>query len=122
MLIYMRPHRRREPVDHILIAGVPSDLECIQAALAILPADAYGQVYIQASADTDLTLSAPARMTIHLIDDATGSLETAVAAWVAEWVPEEFDPRRRVAVWVGDHASVHVASTYQEFAGLVERL
>ncbi|WP_313409560.1 hypothetical protein [Aeromicrobium sp.] len=118
----MRSHRRRRPVDHILIAGHTGDLGCIRAALAILPADAYGQVYVQAPAGTDLDFHAPARVTIHHIDDETGSLEDALASWICEWVPDEPDPRRRVAVWIGAHAAPHVADVHLGLDGLVDQL
>jgi len=119
MLIAMRSHRRRLPVDHILIAGDAADLPCIRAALAILSADSYGQVYVRATADTPLDLPAPARMTVHRIE---GSLEEAVDSWVAEWMPCEQDPKRRVTVWVGSHARPEIATAYAELEGLVDQL
>lgn len=120
MLIAMRSHRRRGPVDHILIAGQIDDLPCIRAALAILAADSYGQVFIEAPADTPLDLVSPFRVSIHRVDE--GCLADAIEGWVGEWVPDETDPHRRVAVWVGSHAISQVASTYQQFAGLVDQL
>ena len=117
----MRSHRRRRPVDHILIAGRLADLDCVRAAVATLSADAYGQVFVQAPLGTDLDLRAPARVTVHRVDE-TSSLEDAITAWVAEWVPDEADPHRRVAVWIGTHAAPHVASARHGFEGLVDQL
>jgi len=117
----MRSHRRRRPVDHVLIAGRLGDLDCVRAAVATLPADAYGQVYVQAPAGTDLELHAPARVTVHLVDEAA-SLEDTIGAWVAEWVPDEIDPQRRVAVWIGAHAAPHVAAARYGLAGFVDQL
>lgn len=121
MLTYVRSHRRRSPVDHVLIAGRVADLACVRAAVAMLPADAYGQVYVQAPAGTDLDLCAPARITVHRVDE-TASLSDAVDAWVAEWIPEERDPKRRTMLWIGNHAASHVAVTRHGLDGLVEHL
>lgn len=111
------------PVEHLLIAGDTQDLDNIRAALSVLPTHAYGQVYVSASADLVATLSAPARMTIHRVDEETGCLSDAVAAWVAEWVPDEHDPQRSVTVWIGSHAGADVdRATWQGLDGLVEHL
>lgn len=104
----MRSHRRREPIGHVLIAGHTDDLDDIRAALAMLAADTYGQVLVVAPIGTQLDLTAPARITVHRIDDAAGSLADAVAGWAAEWIPDELDSHRKVTVWIGAHASSHV--------------
>lgn len=111
------------PVEHLLIAGDVSDLQSIRAALTVLPAHAYGQVYVSAPADQVADLVAPARMTIHHVDEQATSLSDAVAAWVAEWVPEEHDPQRSVTVWIGSHAGADVDhATWHGLDGLVEHL
>lgn len=112
MLTVVRSHRRRCPLEHVLIAGHADDLDEISITLALLPADAYGQVLIEASPEALATLTAPPRVSIHRIDPATGSLPAAVTAWVAEWVPDEEDHRRTVTVWLGEHAS-NLIDVYQ---------
>jgi hypothetical protein len=99
----VRSHRRRHPTEHVLIVGNSDDLDCVVAEIALLPAHAYGQVFIQAPADFALALITPARLTTHRIDPAAGALSAALAGWSAEWVPDEPDPQRNVTVWIGDH-------------------
>lgn len=101
----MRSHRRRLPLEHVLVAGHTADLDDIAVALALLPDDAYGQVLVEGPQGSTDTLTAPPRVSIHRIDSVTSSLERAVAAWVAEWVPQEPDLRRTVTVWLGGHAA-----------------
>ncbi|PWJ25096.1 hypothetical protein ATK17_1208 [Branchiibius hedensis] len=108
MLNFVRSHRRRLPLEHVLIAGHIADLDDIAVALALLPADAYGQVLIEAPAGSLDGLTAPARVSIQRIEPSTGSLDQAVTAWVSEWVPQELDLRRNVTVWLGGHASSRV--------------
>lgn len=105
MLSFVRSHRRRLPLEHVLVAGHIADLDDIAVALALLPDDAYGQVFIEGPEESTARLTAPARVSIHRIDPVTSSLDQAVAAWVAEWVPQEPDLRRTVTVWLGGHAA-----------------
>lgn len=119
----MRSHRRRMPTEHVLLAGNVDDLPGIAAAVAWLPADAYGQVFIEAGADAELPLlAAPLRVTVHRVDrspDGDGvAAGRAVAAWVEEWIPDEVDERRTVSIWVGGR----VEPSCPSILGLVERL
>jgi NADPH-dependent ferric siderophore reductase len=106
----MRSHRRRGPLEHVLVAGDLADLEAVSALLAFLPADAYGQVFVETPADAPLApLPAPARVTVTRIarplDAEPGRLlARAVDGWVAEWCPGEPDAARAVAMWVGASA------------------
>lgn len=112
MLTVVRSHRRRCPLQHILIAGQLADLDEISLALALLPPDTYGQVLVEAPAGSLVPLIAPPRVSIQRIDPATGSLAGAVAAWAAEWVPDEPDPRRTVSAWLGSHARQSIDLAY----------
>lgn len=105
MLSFVRSHRRRSPLEHVLVAGHVADLDDIAVALALLPSDAYGQVLVEGPAGSLAELTAPPRVSIHRIDPVASSLEKAVTAWVAEWVPQEPDHRRTVTVWLGGHAA-----------------
>lgn len=110
----MRSHRRRGPLEHVLVAGDLDDLEAITALLALLPAHAYGQVYVEVPAEADLPdLHAPARVTVtrlaRPLDAERGvALAGAVAGWVAEWVPDEPVYERLVTLWIGATARERV--------------
>jgi NADPH-dependent ferric siderophore reductase len=119
----VRSHRRRLPIEHTLIAGDVADLAGIVTALAWLPADAYGQVLIEAGLDEELPLlAAPPRVTVHRVDRSPlgGGIAAsrAIAAWGGEWIPDEPDEHRTVSIWVGERVSL----SCPEIVGLVERL
>lgn len=106
----MRPHRRRGPLQHVLVAGSFEELPAIEALLSLLPDTAYGQVLVESSSDLELpVLAAPPRVTITRLarteSDEPGSLlAAAVHGWLAEWMPDEPDPGRAVTLWVGGSA------------------
>jgi NADPH-dependent ferric siderophore reductase len=107
----------------VLLAGDTGDLPGIVAALAWLPADAYGQVLVEVGLDEELPLlAAPARVTVHRVERSPLgegiAAGRAVAAWVEEWIPDELDDRRTVSIWVGER----VESSCPRISGLVERL
>lgn len=111
------------PTEHVLLAGDVGDLPGIVTALAWLPADAYGQVLVEAGPDDELPLlAAPLRMTVHRVERSPQgdgfAAGRAVAAWVEEWIPDEVDDRRTVSIWVGER----VEPSCPEIVGLVERL
>ncbi len=103
----MRPHRRRGPLQHVLVAGSFDELPVIEAVLLLLPKTAYGQVLVETPEHLELpALELPPRMTVARLarglDDEPGSLvATAVQAWLEEWTPAEPDPARAVTAWVG---------------------
>lgn len=103
----MRSHRRRTPLEHVLIAGDVTELDAITALLALLPEGAYGQVYVESSdADRPAVLAAPPRVTVthvrrgehHVIGEP---LSAVVECWVAEWMPDEPQAERTIAIWAG---------------------
>jgi len=110
----MRPHRRRGPLEHVLVAGDLADTASMSALLACLPAHAYGQVYVEVPAGTELVeLAAPPRVSVNLLtrdpDAEPGRLlAAAVAGWVGEWAPEQPDAARAVTLWVGATVRDHV--------------
>lgn len=108
MLTFVRSHRRRRPLDHVLIVGVAGDLQEVSLALAMLPDDAYGQVLLAAAPGSTSALTAPARVSIHRLEPSRGCLVDAVSAWLAEWVPQEPDGARSVTAWVGPHAKAAI--------------
>lgn len=106
----MRPHRRRGPLQHILVAGSSDELPAIEALLFLLPETTYGQVLIESPADLDLpALARPGRVTVTRLaraqDDEPGVLlADAVHGWLAEWMPDEPDAARVFTIWVGGTA------------------
>ncbi|MET1037006.1 MAG: SIP domain-containing protein [Aeromicrobium sp.] len=119
----MRSHRRRQPIEHALVAGDVGDLPGIVTALAWLPADTYGQVFIEVGPDEELPLlAAPPRMTVHRLERSSAgdgvAAGRAVAAWAGEWIPDEPDERRTVTIWVGERVDL----SCPEIMGLAERL
>lgn len=103
----------------------------MRAFLAMLPPTAYGQVILAVDADQDAgtdpqrlaaQLDAPARVSVTTLtvaasaDHAPGSalatrgvvLADAIAAWVAEWVPDEVALDRIVSMWVGGRGNAAV--------------
>ncbi len=100
----MRSHRRRVPLQHVLLAGCADDLVVLQSALALLPADVYGPVVVEIDPDVDLpVLDTPARVTVHRV--WPGTADRAVAAWIAEWIPSEPDAARTVGLWISAGSS-----------------
>lgn len=103
----MRPHRRRGPLQHILVAGSFDELPAIEALLLLLPDTTYGQVLVETPAQLELPILAkPPRVTVARLDraqdDEPGALlADAVHGWLAEWMPDEPDPTRDHTVWVG---------------------
>lgn len=107
----MRPHRRRGPLQHVLVAGSFEELPAIEVLLHMLPDSAYGQVLVESPADAELLpiLAAPPRVTITRLartqSDEPGSvLAAAVQGWLAEWMPDEPDMARACTIWVGEAA------------------
>lgn len=107
----------------------------------MLPVTAYGQVLLAAGpgdiAAHDLEgIVAPPRMSITRLSvpampgwgpavalatrDAV--LAQAIAAWVAEWVPDEVAPDRVVNMWIGGCGSTTVDAMCEEFPRGLQRL
>ncbi|GAA0199443.1 MULTISPECIES: hypothetical protein [unclassified Aeromicrobium] len=100
----MRSHRRRTPLQHVLLAGCADDLVVLQSVLAMLPSDVYGQVVVEIEPDVALPeLDTPARVTVHRV--WPGAADRAVAAWIAEWMPSEPDAARTVGLWISAGSS-----------------
>lgn len=106
----MRPHRRRGPLQHVLVAGSIEELPAIEALLFWLPDTTYGQVLVETPELADVpALVKPPRVTVTRLsrggDDEPGSLlAEAVQGWLAEWMPDEQDPSRVFTLWVGGSA------------------
>lgn len=87
--------------------------------LESLPADAYGQVYVEVASSVRVEpLARPARVAVTWLvrdpDGATGPrgelLVRAVDGWAAEWMTAP-DPRR--VVWIGCAAGPEIAERYR---------
>ncbi len=119
----MRPHRRRQPLNHVLIAGDLHDLDTIRPLLALLPDDTYGQVFVAgASPDTSMPLLSPARVTVSWLGAQPGALGLAIAGWMAEWMPDEPQPDREITVWIGGRAGEQISTLCDVLGVRAERL
>ena len=89
---------------HVMMAGDSRDLPELRSILSRLPADSYGQVFIEIVSSVQVVpLAVPAGVTVTWLrrDLASGashgtfgaargeSLERAVLAWAAEWLEAE---------------------------------
>ena len=102
----------------MLAVGSDADLDTLRLVLDLLPEGAYGQVIVR----SDETLQTPARVTVHHAADDT-ELAEAVAAWTAEWMPDEHDdPDRAVSLWIGAEASERLRGTCPAVHALAVRL
>ena len=103
----MRSRRRSGPLPHVLVAGESADLPTIRTVLALLPEDAYGQVFVELSSeDPAPNIQHPARITVTtLVRDPAGTvghrLTQAVDGWAEEWLTDAPDPARDLCVWLG---------------------
>jgi NADPH-dependent ferric siderophore reductase len=116
----VRAHRGR-PGPTVLLAGDSADLRDLRALAASLPADAYGQVYVEVASAVQIErLETPVRVAVTwLVREqesdiaARGVLLTAaVDGWIAEWMPEGVRDDRRIA-WVGCSATPQLAERYR---------
>jgi NADPH-dependent ferric siderophore reductase len=113
----VRAHRGR-PGPTVVLAGDETDLRDLRALISTLPADAYGQVYVEVDDASRIEpLATPARVvTSWLVREpavATGSLlADAVEGWIAEWMPEGACDQRRIA-WIGCAAAPRIAERYR---------
>jgi NADPH-dependent ferric siderophore reductase len=121
----VRAHRGR-PGPTVLLAGDASDLRDLRALISTLPADAYGQVYVEVSdAEQVERLATPPRVAVTWLVRESGSeredgstaergllLAAAVEGWIAEWMPAGVRDDRRIA-WVGCSALPRIADRYR---------
>lgn len=111
----MRSHRRRAPLEHVLVAADVAELDAIRSLLALLPETAYGQVYVEVADHDELpAIPAPPRVTVNPVrreqqQPIGEQLSAAVAGWVGEWIPEEPPTDRAVSMWLGST----VAATHE---------
>ncbi|WP_344757305.1 SIP domain-containing protein [Gryllotalpicola koreensis] len=131
----MASRHRKHTQDRVFIAGDLADLSAIQHVLALLPDDAYGQVYIEILDERDIVpLDAPSRVTVTwlprvmrtsavrpLAFAAHGeALAGAIAGWLGEWMPgtafgengELAASDQPVIMWIGCAGSAHIAALY----------
>jgi len=116
----VRAHRGR-PGPTVLLAGDSADLPDLLALASTLPADAYGQVYVEVASAVQIEpLPTPARVAVtwlvrehdHGIAARGALLAAAVDGWIAEWMPAGVRDDRRIA-WVGCAAAPRIADRYR---------
>lgn len=88
---------------------------------ATLPADAYGQVYVEVASAVQIEpVTTPARVVVTWLVRETEAgvaprgelLAKAVDAWTAEWMPAGVRDDRRIA-WVGCAAAPAIAERFR---------
>lgn len=108
---------------HLFVAD-DLDLPDLRNALQELPADAYGQAFIETEQSKHDDLERPAGISVTwlLRDPADRSrpvgshAAVASGAWAAEWMVAAARPPQRTLVWVGVlvRASVHVLMAHSD--------
>lgn len=113
--------------NRVLFVGDSADLPSIRRILADLPGDAYGQVFIEIASRVQIeTLARPDGVIVHWlrrdlrcsrIDGLAprGSLAArAIAAWAAEWMPDDADSEGAdVTLWIGCATSPRVDRAFR---------
>ncbi len=117
---------------HFLIAGDAGDLPLLERLLSRLPADAYGQVFVEVTTAFQITeLPAPVGMTVTwLVDKPATQAEPrgelaarAAVAWVAEWMPESRDAHEAPYVmWIGGTTSIVLDRLHDRLGDRLDRL
>lgn len=118
--------------SHFLVAGDGMDLPLLRQLLGRMPADAYGQVFVEVAARFQITpLCAPEGVTVHwLVDESSPLSHTrgeraakAVMAWVSEWMPEEQGAHTAPYVmWIGCSTSTVMDRLYDRLGDRLDDL
>ncbi len=121
---------------HFLLVGDSTDLATILDTVARLPVNAYGQIFIEVASDVQIQRwRVPLGMSVSWLrrdrlSSVVGTIAPrgelvarAVAAWVAEWMPEHHgDHELPYVLWIGCSASDRVDQLYRELAGRIDHL
>lgn len=99
--------RMTSPDSVLLCVAAERDLPALRAVLADLPADQYGQVYVESSSETIHAIGAPEHMAVSWLlrrdDEQIGArAAVAVRGWAAEWMHDAgHDSLMPRLVWLG---------------------
>lgn len=89
------------------------DLSAAQKVLLDLPADAYGQLYINDDG-VPVSLMAPERVQVNRLRACPGrcALADALSGWAGEWLPEGWDPTGETpTVWMLPGATARLCAS-----------
>ncbi len=125
-----------EPSAHFLLVGDSADLPTLQGIVSRLPTNAFGQIFIEVASTVQVRhWIVPTGMTVSWLcrDRAAGApgalaphgelAARALAAWVAEWIPERrTDHQLPYVLWVGCAASERVDHLYRHLARRFDNL
>ena len=131
---------RDAPADtsepHFLIVGDSTDVPLVRDMLSRLPADAYGQVFIEVAVDLQIQRwDPPGRMSITwLVRDGSSLVSggrmaargekaaAAASAWISEWMPDRAESHDAPYVlWIGCSASVRVGRLCRHLSTRLDR-
>lgn len=99
--------RMTSPDSVLLCVAADRDLPALRAVLADLPADQYGQVYVESSSAGVHAIPAPEGMAVSWLlrrdDDEVGArAAVAVRTWSTEWMHDAgHDALMPRLVWIG---------------------
>ncbi|MCY7412349.1 MAG: SIP domain-containing protein [Salinibacterium sp.] len=99
--------------DRILLAGGETAIDTIASILAMLPATARGQVFVEVASLSDVqVLAAPGRFGISwLVRDRGQSLSRSVDAWLSEMLPISAFTANSVYAWIEGESHARVISS-----------
>ncbi|WP_092506101.1 SIP domain-containing protein [Agrococcus jejuensis] len=95
------------PDSVLLCVAAERDLPALRAVLADLPADQYGQVYVETASETVHAIPAPERMAVSWLlrrdgEEVGARAAVAVRTWSAEWMHDAgHDSLMPRLVWIG---------------------
>lgn len=117
------------PRAHFLIAGEGADRAAIRGAVARLPVDAYGQVFVEVASGIQVERwPTPASVSITwLFRDGAAArgnpvargelIERAVTSWVAEWMPGKSSGREiPYVMWLGCASNARIDQLCERLA------
>ena len=123
-------------IDCIIAAGDISDLPSLRDWLAVMPSQAYGQVFIEVFAEMQIEeLETPENVSVTWLcreqreeSPRPGlgrrrgeALATAVEAWFDEWMWADAQSMRHIELWMGARTSSVMQSYWARLQRRLER-
>lgn len=113
-----------EGIDPVLALATVADLDELRTWLADLDAHAYGCVFIEGELAAAAALQVPDRVSVTWVRPATVpgiALQTAVDAWLTEWLWVDTSQQRSLQMFTAQHAGVMAAAYLRRFECRLEK-